>query len=119
MQIAPGPKPIQAQYNPPKGERPIVKETGMGSGVMWEAYKMIKGIGDYTSESVVHRDDQLNPGGGGCIWEPGQSESTAVCTPINGGHAMIPSATNARGQFDYKLANQTSKGGKSMRRFIG
>lgn len=74
----------------------------MGSGSQWEAYKMVKGMGDYTSESVVKSDDKLNPGGGGCIWEPGQAESTAVCTPINGGHGMIPSLTNGRGQFDYK-----------------
>jgi hypothetical protein len=50
----------------------------------------------------VKNDDKLNPGGGGCIWEPGQAESTAVCTPINGGHDMIKSPTNGRGQFDYK-----------------
>jgi hypothetical protein len=95
-----------------------VKETGIGSGPSWEAYKVIKGFGDFTSESVVTRDDKLNPGGGGCIWEPGQAESTAVCTPINGGHSMIPSATNARGQFDYKLSNQTIQGGKVTKRFF-
>jgi hypothetical protein len=61
-----------------------------------------KGMGDFVSEGIVHRDDQLNPGGGGCIWEVGQPESSAVCTPINGGHNMTPSTTNARGQFDYK-----------------
>jgi hypothetical protein len=74
----------------------------MGSGPDWEAYQKVKGFGDYTSEFVVHRDDQLNPGGGGCIWEVGQPESSAVCTPVNGGHEMIKSGTNARGQFDYK-----------------
>jgi hypothetical protein len=87
--MSPGPKVWQAEHNPPKGERPIVKETGMGSGPEWEKYKSLKDMGDYISESVVKSDDKLNPGGGGCIWEPGQAESTAVCTPINGGHEMF------------------------------
>jgi hypothetical protein len=91
----------------------------MGSGPMWEAYKVIKGLGDFTSESVVHRDDQLNPGGGGCIWESGQPESTKVCTPINGGHDMISSSTNARGQFDYNKPKQASNGSKTPKLFIG
>jgi len=101
--IPPGPKLFQGEYNAPKGDRPMVKETGMGSGPDWEAYKRMKGFGDYASESVVMRDDKLNPGGGGCIWEPGQAESTAVCTPINGGHEMLKTSTNGRGQFDYKM----------------
>jgi hypothetical protein len=100
----------------------MVKETGVGSGPAWEAYKAVKGMGDFASESVVTRDDKLNPGGGGCIWEPGKDESTAVCTPINGGHEMVNTPTNARGQFDYKSpkaapAKPATKTSKLRRRF--
>jgi hypothetical protein len=51
-------------------------------------------------ETTVNRDDALNPGGGGCRWEPGTDPSTAICTPMNGGHEMIPSGTNAYGQYN-------------------
>jgi hypothetical protein len=100
----------------------------MGSGPQWEQYKRMKNMGDFASESVVSRDDKLNPGGGGCIWEPGQPESSAVCTPINGGHDMISSATNSRGQFDFKGPKQAAApaaagapvtAGKASKRFIG
>jgi hypothetical protein len=53
-------------------------------------------------ESTVNKDDALNPGGGGCRWEAGADPSTAICTPTNGGHDMIPSTTNAYGQFNLK-----------------
>ncbi|KAF2665381.1 hypothetical protein BT63DRAFT_63268 [Microthyrium microscopicum] len=117
--IVPGPKLFQAEFNAPKGDRPIVKETGVGSGATWEAYKAIKNLGDFVSESVVTNDDKLNPGGGGCIWEPGQAESTAVCTPINGGHDMVKSPTNARGQFDVKKGQQPKPARKLRRSFTG
>jgi hypothetical protein len=44
----------------------------------------------------------MNPGGGGCRWESGADPSTAKCVPLNGGHDMIPSGTNAYGQFNLK-----------------
>ncbi len=90
----------------------------MGSGPQWDAYKRVKGMGDYVHESVVKSDDKLNPGGGGCIWEPGQPESSAICTPLNGGHDMIPSNTNARGQYDYKPPKENTEM-KAIKRFIG
>lgn len=65
-------------------------------------YKQVKDRADKASEGVLNRDDKVNPGGGGCLWEPGTDPSTAVCTPRNGGHEMTPTSTNAYGQFDPK-----------------
>jgi hypothetical protein len=59
-------------------------------------------MADKASEGVLNRDDKVNPGGGGCLWEPGADPSTAVCTPRNGGHDMVSTSTNAYGQFDLK-----------------
>lgn len=107
-QVSPGPKVWPAEFNAPKGERPVVKETGTGSGPQWEAYKRLKAMSDAASEGVIMRDRKVNPGGGGCIWEPGQPESSAICTPINGGHDFVPTNTNARGQYDYKSKNKAA-----------
>jgi hypothetical protein len=68
----------------------------------WEVYKALKKAGDSVHEGVVNRDDAMNPGGGGCRWEPGADPSTAKCTPLNGGHTMVNSGTNGYGQFDLK-----------------
>jgi len=103
--VSPGPQVMAGlEFKPPQGSPPVVKETGIGSGFQWEAYLAVKNMGDAVSESVVKSDSKLNPGGGGCIWEPGQDPSKGVCTPINGGHDMVKSGTNSRGQFDYKGA---------------
>jgi hypothetical protein len=51
-------------------------------------------------ETIITIDDTTNPGGGGCRWEPGADPSTATCTPLNAGHEMIPTGTNAYGQFN-------------------
>jgi hypothetical protein len=96
------------QHNPPTGEKPVVKETGTGSGLQWQTYKTMKGMADTLHESVVNTDDARNPGGGGCRWEPGSDPSTAVCTPRNGGHDFIPTATNAYGQFDLKKPKEAN-----------
>jgi hypothetical protein len=85
-----------------------VTETGTGSGAQWQAYKTMKGMADTLHESVVNADDARNPGGGGCRWEPGSDPSTAVCTPRNGGHDFISTATNAYGQFDLKKPKQVN-----------
>jgi hypothetical protein len=63
-------------------------------------------MADALHEAVVNTDDARNPGGGGCRWEPGSDPSTAVCTPQNGGHGFVPTATNAYGQFDLKKSGQ-------------
>jgi len=119
--VSPGPKLFPAEHKAPTGPAPVVTETGMGSGPEWQRYLQVKNMGDYVSESVVKSDDKLNPGGGGCIWEPGQPKESGICTPINGGHDMIPSLTNARGQFDPKgpkAAAAAPASAKPMRRFF-
>jgi hypothetical protein len=86
-------------------------------------------MADTIHETVVNTDDARNPGGGGCRWESGSDPSTAVCTPQNGGHEFIPTATNAYGQYDLKKpanvkppqphdhAAMIAKGSK-MKRFV-
>jgi hypothetical protein len=72
----------------------VVKDTGIGSGPLWESYKRMKDSATSQFEAVVHRDDGLNPGGGGCHWEPGQSEDQAHCVQGNDGHENKATDTN-------------------------
>ena len=95
MQPAPGPPVYSGRFDPPVGSVPVVRETGIGSGPQWEAYKKMKGYADSVYEGIVHREDGLNPGGGGCRWEPGASPNNAICTPSNGGHETL--STNSNG----------------------
>jgi hypothetical protein len=114
VQDSPGPKVYVGQHDLPTGQKPLVTETGTGSGAQWQTYKALKGMADALHEGVVNTDDARNPGGGGCRWEPGSDPSTAVCTPRNGGHDFIPTATNAYGQFDLKKPKQANNATKAL-----
>jgi hypothetical protein len=76
-------------------------------------------MADAVSEGILNRDDKVNPGGGGCLWEPGTDPSTAACTPRNGGHDMIPTSTNAYGQFDLKPKQASGNKPKEMSSMAG
>jgi len=100
--ISPGP----ALYKPetvtaPKGDAPVVKETGALSGAEAKRYSDAKARSDSRWEGAVHSTDRArkcglrglvlianhalhaDPGGGGCIWDVGADPSTAKCTSMN------------------------------------
>jgi hypothetical protein len=82
---------------PPKGSPPVVRNTGALSGELAAEYQKLKAKTDTRWEGGVHGTDAsrmvfkvptnvltfADPGGGGCIWQPGADPSTAKCTTMN------------------------------------
>jgi hypothetical protein len=83
---------------PPKGPQPVVRNTGALSGKLAADYQELKAKTDTRWEGGVHGTDAkrkffkvlldnvltfVDPGGGGCIWQPGADPKTAICTSMN------------------------------------